>query len=447
MRHPDVRRAHRRGAYAAIFGVTCAMLLGFTAIAIDVGWHRVAMTQLSNAADAGAHAGALLLDGTQSGVDAAKLRAQEVAQANKVHQRHVTVDIQNHVIPGRYDAYQENDCNTQGGCWTEFGQTPTGYSTAQATVDAATANAMWVGAEENVKTFFSMFPFGKSELKAANYAVARLPLDEGNACSFPLSLPTCTVEDWTGTNSCNKLMRIRLQSAQVDQAAWSYPVTAADGDDSIFSAMLNDGDCGATYTESSISDGEEDITLKNGQMNSAFQLLEDQLNGGSGSYTYSDGSSSSWDYSANPVATTTWDTSNWGACPTLSNTTCDPTVQGSWSRGRNPTWTDNCPAAGPDCANGPFMMRDMSVFSGGLSCDSNGNADTTTNWNFNTDHDVEGFVRVIIYNVVSQGGDKYFDLFVSCVDPDTQTALTDPIHTGWDFVVEPPENGGVAIVE
>lgn len=445
MRTRRLDRAHRRGTYAAVFGVSTVMLLGFTAISIDVGWQRVAMTQLANAADAGAHAGAMELDGTSAGLTAAYARAEAIAEANGVQGLSVQIDPQQHLVAGRFDVKGENDCTTDGGCWTPLGQTPSGYSTSQPQVTVADTNAMWVGAEEQVKTFFSLFPFGRTHISAANYAIARLPLVDGVSCAFPLSLPTCTPSTWTGSNACNKLMRIRLQSAQVDGAAWSYPVDADDGGDSIFEAMLDDDDCGAGYAQADVGDTEEDITLKNGQMNSAFQLLEDQLTGGSGNYTFTDGSSASWDYSSTPVAETTWNTAEWGACPTLDSATCDPSVQNVPGPGNSTV--SLCPDSGPDCANGPFLARDMSVFSGGLSCDSNGNPDTQTNWNFNTDHDVEGFVRIVIYDIQTSGGDKYFDAFISCVDPDTQTAITDPIHEGYDFSVEPPENGGVALVE
>ncbi|MCO4747489.1 MAG: hypothetical protein KC912_21995 [Proteobacteria bacterium] len=441
-----------------ILGVSAVMLLGFTALGVDTGWQRLAMTQLHNAADAGAHAGALMLDGTPDGVTDAEDRAFTIAQANDVHGSAVALTANQDVVIGRYDVIGESDCVNTEGCWTPIGSSPASgdYNpTRSAAVDASSANAVYVQAGEEVNTIFGAFPFGRNTIPAANFAIARLPIVDGQDCTFPMTLPTCMATSWTGTNACNKLMRIRLQSAQADTAAWGFPegTPAADQDATIMNGMVGEGDCESDITSESIGDGDADIELKNGQMNTAFSLLADQIEGGSGTWT--DGSTSlSWDYGTDPIADDSWDTTNWGACPT-DLTSCDGTSGGQGATLPNGSWESACPAAAPCDTDGVtplsgngFIMRDMSVFTpSAMSCDANGNPQSGSSWNFNTAEDVEGFVRVIVYNVEDQGGDKYMDAFVSCIDPDDGSEVTTPVHDGYDTLIEPPEDGGLSIVE
>ena len=64
-------RARQRGAVVILVGFVLVALIGFAGLVIDLGRLYVAKTELQNAADAAALAGAKLLDGTAAGVDKA----------------------------------------------------------------------------------------------------------------------------------------------------------------------------------------------------------------------------------------------------------------------------------------------------------------------------------------------------------------------------------------
>lgn len=68
MRRLFIGRHHQRGAVAIMFGLSIFVLFGFMALAIDLGRTYVVRTELQNAADAAALAGAKQLNQTQKGV-------------------------------------------------------------------------------------------------------------------------------------------------------------------------------------------------------------------------------------------------------------------------------------------------------------------------------------------------------------------------------------------
>lgn len=439
------RTQQRRGTYAAIFGITASLMLGFTAIGVDVGWQRVAMTQLANGADAGAHAGALLLDGTAAGVVEARARALAVAQANEVHGANIVIN-QTDIRIGRYDAYLENDCTLSGGCWNLHGTAPQGYSVSMDPVGDEDANAVWVGAEKDVPTIFASFPFGQNTITAANYAIARLPIvaAPGVPCAFPMSMPQCTATNWMADQPCGKLIRLRRTSANQDNMAWSTPVGTT-GAAAIREALATvDGtSCDNAYDSDDLGDSTDDTDLNNGNISSAMDILHAQLAGTS--YTMS---GDTYDYTGIPTG---WDTTAWGACPTLSSSTCDPTSQGAQGNGNGPnSYVPACPDAGPACADSTaiFLKRSVTVFTDtGAGCDSDGNVNT--NYAFNQDVATEGYLDIVIFDA-GVTNDQYIDAFITCRNADgTDRADADVVHLGEDNIptIDPPEEGSIAIVE
>lgn len=73
----------QRGAVLLLVTFSLIAILGFAALAIDVGRLYIIKSQLQNAADAGALAGAKPLDGTSAGVALACVKASEAALKNK----------------------------------------------------------------------------------------------------------------------------------------------------------------------------------------------------------------------------------------------------------------------------------------------------------------------------------------------------------------------------
>jgi Flp pilus assembly protein TadG len=81
-----VARDRQRGAVAILFGLSALVLFGFMALAVDLGRTYVVRTELQNAADAAALAGAIQLNQTAAGVccgaDSAVTRAIAMAAQN-----------------------------------------------------------------------------------------------------------------------------------------------------------------------------------------------------------------------------------------------------------------------------------------------------------------------------------------------------------------------------
>jgi len=105
---PSILR-NQRGAVAVIIGISIFMLVGFGALAVDIGHLHVARNELQNAADAGALAGARVLyndDGTAVNVGANQ-KAYDAATANKSERTAVEVNW----VSG-------NDGDVQRGHWS-----------------------------------------------------------------------------------------------------------------------------------------------------------------------------------------------------------------------------------------------------------------------------------------------------------------------------------------
>jgi hypothetical protein len=81
-RMPQFRK-RQQGAVAIIVGLSIVILVGMLALVIDLGHLYIAKTELQNAADAAALAGAKELDGTADGVEAAVDKAIELAALNE----------------------------------------------------------------------------------------------------------------------------------------------------------------------------------------------------------------------------------------------------------------------------------------------------------------------------------------------------------------------------
>ena len=76
-------KARQRGAVVIIVAVCLFFLIGLLALVLDLGQLYIAKTELQNAADASALAGAKELNGTLAGIQNAKSAACTVAQMNK----------------------------------------------------------------------------------------------------------------------------------------------------------------------------------------------------------------------------------------------------------------------------------------------------------------------------------------------------------------------------
>lgn len=75
---------HQRGAVAIIVGITIFVLVMIVGLVVDLGFLYTRKTELQNAADAAALAGAKELNGSTAGINAGTAKAIELAAANSV---------------------------------------------------------------------------------------------------------------------------------------------------------------------------------------------------------------------------------------------------------------------------------------------------------------------------------------------------------------------------
>lgn len=82
MRQPAQWRRDQRGAVAVVAALCMVVLVGFLGFVIDLGHLYVRKTELQNAADAAALAGARALDGSPGGIGSAVSEAMRIARLN-----------------------------------------------------------------------------------------------------------------------------------------------------------------------------------------------------------------------------------------------------------------------------------------------------------------------------------------------------------------------------
>ena len=82
----------RRGSIAVVLAIVLVVTIAVAALVIDLGYARLVQAQLQAAADASALAGVSELNGTDEGMDQARLTAVEVASLNLAHGEGVVLD-------------------------------------------------------------------------------------------------------------------------------------------------------------------------------------------------------------------------------------------------------------------------------------------------------------------------------------------------------------------
>lgn len=192
-----------------MIAVLLVSLLGFAAIAIDIGHARLVSAEIQHAADAAALAGATAVyspdfDDT---VASARLLAQEFAAANEANGSAVD-DL---------DLNAANDANGD----IVVGEWDFGERTFEATTDGARVNAVQVrtarASERNtaVSTYLGQL-LGVTEMSVRASAIAA---SGGPACvnGFPLALPRCGVLDSNGDPLCNGTT-LRFANDRIDNA-------------------------------------------------------------------------------------------------------------------------------------------------------------------------------------------------------------------------------------
>lgn len=166
--------ARRGNAVLVVMSLTA--LLGFTAMAVDLGLVIVAQAQVQVASDAVAHAAASALDGTSDGVSAAAAAASAVAAHHTVLGDTLSLGVDD-VTVGRWDddlgLVEETD--------------PRLVDAVEVRLDAV-----------RVYTAFASVSFGITDVGVATSTLTRRPALAGPArstsCYLPLAVPACHLD-------------------------------------------------------------------------------------------------------------------------------------------------------------------------------------------------------------------------------------------------------------
>jgi hypothetical protein len=187
--------------------LSLSVLLASGAVAIDLGYARYVQQQLDYAAQAGAHAGVIQLDGTTAGVSAAHGMAATVAGKNNAAGMPVTLE--------------ENDGNDPSGdvvtgVWNGSAFTPS--------LNAATVNAVQVRTHiSELGLFVAPAALGRRTMPVSAAAVMMRPGPGTYAtdCFIPLAIPLCLL----GLHGLSGLESVTLQlnPPGVDNVAWARP--------------------------------------------------------------------------------------------------------------------------------------------------------------------------------------------------------------------------------
>lgn len=243
---------NRRGNAAVKVALSLSVLLGVASLSIDLGWARVVQQQLDMAAQAGSHAGAAQLDGTEEGMAAAIAMTQTVAA---LHQAGGT--------PVELEAG-----DVELGVWDATAGTFTVSSDATA-VNAVRANT----ARPTLAMFFAPAAFNRSTVAVGAHATAVRQFGGAGevVCFLPLAVPKCLIDQHLAMGEGIFDVTLNPQTPSTDQMGWARPYYG----DGANSAWTRDQltNC---QQDGSASVG-SDVSLQNGQVTAALSEIVDIL--------------------------------------------------------------------------------------------------------------------------------------------------------------------------
>lgn len=196
----------RQGSILVLAAITFVVLCAFAALVVDLGYVGVIEARLQTATDAGALAGARVLDGTQAGLDAARSRAVAFAAQDSADGDPLQLDpnpandVDGDVVTGVWDG-------------TSF----------RASINPVEVNAVQTRAgRDDLESFFSHVAFGRNTLSVAveSIAVAGQPASASKVPWYlPFGLPDCLWDSFEPGQL--ETMTFVLSPAGVDNTGWA----------------------------------------------------------------------------------------------------------------------------------------------------------------------------------------------------------------------------------
>jgi hypothetical protein len=248
-----------------VVALSLGILLGISALVVDLGYVSAGQAQLQAAADAASHAGAMQLDGSDAGVAAASQVAVDVGGFNTVAGEPLALDGTTDVELGIWDS--DATSFTAGG-------------------EATDINAVRVTARrDDLPAWFAHAAFGEEALAASAVSIAHRQFTGAGQvdCFLPLAVPSCFIH-LHGTETVN-LYDLVLNPPGVNNAAWARPLTNPNG------SWLRNQLWSCDY-DGPLEVGTS-LELNNGVINAALTAMADMVE----------------------ASDTSWDTDKWGALP------------------------------------------------------------------------------------------------------------------------------------
>lgn len=298
----------QRGNTAIVLAILLVVLLGFTAMVVDVGYLAMAQAQLQAAADASALGGAQRLDLTDAGMDNARGTAVTIGTYNEAAGQTFVLDPASDVELGVYDH--------EDGTFTPSSE-------------ADEVNAVRVEkVRDDLTPFFSAVAFNTDRLTGRAVSIAALPPPERAGeveCFLPLALPSCTFDIYD-MDELNDI-EFSFTDDTSDNIGWGMLGTSPNANN------LGDqlGDC----TDAGPVGVEDDVYLNNGEITAALQDLIDAIE----------------------ASQSIWDDDKWGTQPAAApQSGISPSQYGSTLEGpivvyeeedcENPKFTGTAPVSG-----------------------------------------------------------------------------------------------------
>lgn len=203
-----VRRARRvladdRGSTATTVAIVLVMLLGFAALVVDLGQLFKTKNELQNASDSAALAGAMALDRTAAGIDAARTAVQEFGLYHDANGTDVAI-ASGDIVFGNWDEIEHT--------FTAQGANPAD----PAAVNAVQVTGRRAGGDAVQHAFGAFIGRMQSDVDADAIAVGGGPCAE---CAFPLVVPDCALDEPIATGACDYCMV--FQDNNSDNAGWT----------------------------------------------------------------------------------------------------------------------------------------------------------------------------------------------------------------------------------
>lgn len=295
----------RRGSYTVPFVLASTVLLGVVGLAVDTMQHSVVMAELQNAVDAASHMGAGQLDGTEDGMAAALLAAEDMlgenmADGEAVDPKDVLIEFGNH--------------------------SPEGFTVS---AEPEEVNAMRLTHGPHLVNGWYTEVLGVAGLPARAQSVAVSGGVSEVACPFPLAMPTCAFD----LDLCNTDIVLQYSPDPVDNVGWAVPNNPASANN--VRGQLETCESADTMNLS------DTVNLSNGQSIAALRALRDLIN------------------LSDDEQLQLWDDEEWGSVPwpQASGSSIKSNIYGEYALvGQMPLFEDDS-----DCADPSFTGEDHTV--------------------------------------------------------------------------------------